>query len=659
MTLEWLAVAMLLAAALAPLGRRLRSAPGWTALVLCYGLTLSAVAWWQGTLERKQRSRAALAEKVPQQNRPGGYVTSASCKSCHPEQYASWHRSYHRTMTQLPSTESVRGNFEKVTLEYAGEKYHLERRGEEFWVDMVDPDWKYVQTLKRSDGQRAEDPASPIAPRSNKRITMLTGSHHMQAYWVASVHGNMQFNLPFTYVFHDQRWLPRNDVFLLDPSIQWIQQVWNVGCISCHSTAGQPRQDPRTKVMSTRAGELGIACEACHGPGEEHVRVNLDPARRYALHRAGSARSISSNEILRADPAGRADPTIFNPGRENHVKSSEVCGQCHAIRHNLHKEQWNQEGISFWPGHDIEARAPLVRYDGADLHAPGNEKKRSLMEGCYWTDGQVRVSGRDFSALATSGCYTRGTISCLSCHSLHQYESTSHQLARGMDGNQACLQCHGEYAARLEQHTRHRAGSSGSLCFNCHMPHTTYGLLKGIRSHTINSPSVSSSLDTGRPNACNLCHLDKSLGWTAAKLGEWYRQPVPPLTVEQTNTPAGALWLLKGDAGQRALVAWHMGWEPARMISGRAWMPRLLAETLVDPYSTVRYISHRSLKTLPGFEGFAYDYIGPVAQRGQARERAIQTWRENTRASDAWLLPEATIPDLLRQRDDRRMELLE
>jgi predicted CXXCH cytochrome family protein len=545
-------------------------------------------------------------------------------------------------MTQLATPGSVRGNFEDVTLDYAGEKYHLERRGEDYWVDMVDPDWKYVQTLKRAAGQAAEDPAGPTAPRSRKRITMLTGSHHMQAYWVASKDGNMQFNLPFTYVFHDERWLPRNDVFLLDPSIQWIQQVWNVSCLNCHSTAGQPRQDPRTKVILSRTAELGIACEACHGPAEEHIRLNLNPSRRYALH--------GSRE---------PDPTISNPARHEHFKASAACSQCHAIRHNPNKERWNMEGVSHWPGEDIESQAPLVRYDGSNLNAPGNERKRSLMEGCFWNDGQVRVSGRDFSAMATSGCYTRGKISCLSCHSMHQYQSNDDQLAREMEGNQACLQCHGDYAAKLEQHTRHRAGSSGSLCYNCHMPHTTYGLLKAIRSHTINSPSVQSSLDTGRPNACNLCHLDKSLGWTAARLNEWHRQPVPLMSADQSNVSAAATWLLKGDAGQRALIAWHMGWEPARNISGTAWMPRLLAETLVDPYSTVRYITHHSLKTLPGHERLAYDYIGPELQRAQARERVIDTWRNGPGATNALPPPDGKIDDLLRQRDNRRMELLE
>ncbi|GIT38390.1 MAG: hypothetical protein Ct9H300mP7_3110 [Verrucomicrobiota bacterium] len=36
--------------------------------------------------------------------------------------------------------------------------------------------------------------------------------------------------------------------------------------------------------------------------------------------------------------------------------------------------------------------------------------------------------------------------------------------------------------------------------------------------------------------------------------------------------------LLKGDAGQRAIAAWHMGWEPARKVSGGNWQGPWLSE---------------------------------------------------------------------------------
>jgi hypothetical protein len=104
------------------------------------------------------------------------------------------------------------------------------------------------------------------------------------------------------------------------------------------------------------------------------------------------------------------------------------------------------------------------------------------------------------------------------------------------------------------------------------MPYTTYGLLKTIRSHQISSPSVKATLETGRPDACNLCHLDKTLAWTAEYLEKWYATPKPQLGDEEQSVAASLLWLLKGDAGQRAIVAQSLGWAPAQQASGTAWI---------------------------------------------------------------------------------------
>jgi len=649
MSLEWWIASVLLVAALASIGWRSRTPVVWVSLIGVVGAAGLAMSQWQRRLTRAEASAAQLREKTPREGRPGGYVSSDSCRACHPEQYSTWHDSFHRTMTQHATPASVRGDFNDVTLPYAGKTYNLKRRGGEFLCEMVDPDWEYVEILKqRTRGDSGPIPSSLYAeaPRVEKRVGMLTGSHFMQAYWVPSEFGNMQFSLPFTYVFELARWVPRNDVFLLDPRRPWVPDVWNVNCITCHATAGQPRQDAVTAVIDSRVAELGISCESCHGPAEKHIRANADPRRRYALHRSG-----------------KADPTIFNPARADHVKSSEACGQCHAIRTKARPDEWKQEGFPFYPGGDIETCAPLHRFDKAILGVAPEDKRRHLAEGSYWSDGMVRVSGRDFSAMSASACYKRGELSCLSCHSMHQYASNDDQLVKGREGNAACVQCHTSYAAKLEQHTHHRAGSTGSLCYNCHMPHTTYGLLKAIRSHHIDSPSVQSSLDTGRPNACNLCHLDRSLGWTAAKLSEWYGKPAASLTGDHTNVPAMVTWLLSGDAGQRALAAWHFGWEPALQTSGRDWQAPFLAELLQDPYSVVRHIARRSLRRLPGFESFAYDYIGPESERAAARDRALRVWRDRP-SSNAVARPsvphdEQRISSLLRRRNDRSLELLE
>ena len=41
-----------------------------------------------------------------------GHVTSRTCQACHPDQYNSWYHSYHRSMTQVATPETVAGDFE-------------------------------------------------------------------------------------------------------------------------------------------------------------------------------------------------------------------------------------------------------------------------------------------------------------------------------------------------------------------------------------------------------------------------------------------------------------------------------------------------------------------------------------------------------------------
>jgi hypothetical protein len=124
---------------------------------------------------------------------------------------------------------------------------------------------------------------------------------------------------------------------------------------------------------------------------------------------------------------------------------------------------------------------------------------------------------------------------------------------------------------------------------------------QNIRSHQISSPSVQTTLATGRPNACNLCHLDKTLGWTAQYLDAWYGLTPPTLGDDEQSVAASLVWLLKGDAGQRAMIAQSMGWAAAQQASGAGWLAPYLALAAKDPYDAVRYIAARSQRTLPPF----------------------------------------------------------
>src|SRR5687767_13601317 len=184
---------------------------------------------------------AATGEKarVPTEGRPGGYVSSKACRDCHEEQHQTWHASYHRTMTQYATPKTVIGRFDGVRLPVKGGELRLDRRGDSFWV------------RARAGGSVKEG-----------QIGLLTGSHHMQTYWMTGRPGNTLEMLPYVFLREDRRWVPARDIFLADPRQPWVSARWNDQCLPCHVTAGQPRPGPGEDEMQTRVAELSISCEA-------------------------------------------------------------------------------------------------------------------------------------------------------------------------------------------------------------------------------------------------------------------------------------------------------------------------------------------------------------------------------------------------------------
>ena len=104
-----------------------------------------------------------------------------TCQACHPAQYDAWHRSYHRTMTQAVTPSTVLGRFDDVVLEDRGYRWHLERRGDEFWVEMPT---RSGSTNQPEAMQRLHEDWPQSPPRFEARVVMTTGSHHMQNYWI-------------------------------------------------------------------------------------------------------------------------------------------------------------------------------------------------------------------------------------------------------------------------------------------------------------------------------------------------------------------------------------------------------------------------------------------------------------------------------------------
>jgi hypothetical protein len=586
-------------------------------------------------------------------------VGSGACRACHPSEYASWQRSFHRTMTQLASPRTVLGPWAGTRLEVEGRSVELLARGDELFARLPDPDLVAAAI-------RAKNPTpNAAAPLVLRRVLLTTGSHHHQVYWVGGERGNELRLLPITYLIAEGRYVARRDAFLQPPDAAPHAIRWNSNCIACHATRGEPKLDETRDVFASAAVELGIACEACHGPGRAHVEKHRDPFRRLAT-----------------DLEHGADASIVNPALLSPERASEVCGQCHAYFVPRNEDRFWQSGFSdFSPGDALDRTRSLLVPEAAADPGSGAGSIEAAEESLFWGDGTIRVGGRELNGLERSACFERGhgerRISCLSCHSMHDSEPDD-QLRHETTVDAVCGHCHEHEASHQTEHTHHASGSAGSSCVACHMPYTSYALFTAIRSHRIDSPSARSTAETLRPNACNLCHLDRTLAWTATTLAAWYgpraTTPAAPSAAGATpsstldrasaaaledENPRALVELLAGDAATRAVVAAAFGRSEARVALGSPWQARALAELTDDPYAAVRKVACDSLRRTPGFGDFACDFTAAPASRHATRDAAVERAerlfgeRSPLASGDDRASLDARIRALVRARDDR------
>jgi len=613
--LEFIIPAVLLVIAIFPFLRTAKrsQAIGLVSLPITLGLVLGYVKYNNDWI--KDKSKETLIASTPSQTSISSpfssntYTSSQTCRACHPGEYDTWHKSYHRTMTQLAKPEAVLAEWSGTKLQYGKAQLQLEKKKDEYWVKTLRPDG---------------------SEQSRQRMTMTTGSHHLQVYWLGDVNGNLQHPFPYGWLVSDKKWAPVEDTFLRDPKSDPPNAKWNNVCIECHAVAGKPRvmaSKTGVRTAKTEVAELGISCEACHGPAREHISHYQNPLNRYKI----------KDETTVAHG-------IINPDTRkiNHRKSTQICGQCHSYQYTPNRMDRFNNGPKFLPGGELNASANTIVVKPSSFmdmtskstndikqftakHGHPYPGKKWLIDR-FWPDGMVRVTGREYNGLLDTACFQKGTMSCLSCHSMHSYHDRNNQLAPKMESNEACYKCHENLRENLTEHTHHATDSSGSNCYNCHMPHTTYGLLSAIRSHQIDSPNVATQLKTGRVNACNLCHIDKSLQWTNENLTKWYNHDTAELTEDDQKVSSVLKMSIMGDAGQRAISAWHMGWKPAREVSGNNWQSGWLLRGMNDSYSAVRYISYKALIADPRLNEIEFDYTGSLTKRTEQIQNAKDIW---------------------------------
>ena len=303
-------------------------------------------------------------------------------------------------------------------------------------------------------------------------------------------------------------------------------------CAECHSTDLVKNFDPQTGRYDTTWSEINVACEACHGPGREHVawaRARKD----------GKAAAVTGNGLAVALDERKGVSWVPVPANGNAQRSTprttsreiDVCARCHARAARISDRY-------------AYGRSPL------DTH-----RLSRLEEGLYWDDGQMRDEVYNWGSFVQSKMHAKG-VTCSDCHD-------PHSLALRRPGNDVCAGCHQPVKYDTVAHTHHAKGTPGASCPACHMPTTTYMVVDPRHDHSMRIPRPDLSKKLGMPNACNNCHAQKTPQWAADAIVKWtgrtpigYQNFAEALHAGTVGSPGarGALMTIIEDRAQPAIV---------------------------------------------------------------------------------------------------------
>ena len=342
--------------------------------------------------------------------------------------------------------------------------------------EFVIGDRRYRAAVGPSDGFVLES-----GPEGEKKhsIAQVLGGKNVYYFLTPSLRGRLQV-LPLAYDVRRREWFDtaasalRRHAGVEDAPLRWTHRAFsfNTSCYSCHVSQISKNYDLETDTYQTRWLEPGINCETCHGPAGVHLRE---------ANSASYPKSANRDDIVRA-------------GSLTADQKNTLCGSCHAKMIPI--------SAGYRPGGDFWDHFDLVTLESLD----------------YFPDGRDLGENYTFTSWSLSPCVRSGRLDCLHCHT----SSGRLRFTEG-DPNQVCLPCHQDIVRKSSEHSRHRRGSEADRCISCHMPKTEFARMRRT-DHSMLAPAPAASRSFGSPNACDLCHQDRSSDWSDNWVRRWYRR---------------------------------------------------------------------------------------------------------------------------------------
>lgn len=387
------------------------------------------------------------------------YSGSESCIECHERFYELWSPSHHGKAMQIVDNLFLKENI----LPLSGE---FELEGKKYRIVQEDSSLVMLEN------------SGSVSTRFI--VEWALGGKNVYYFLTPLEKGKLQ-TIPLAYNLNKREWYnnPESairhfpDAEVPDEALPWKDRMYtfNTSCYSCHVSQLSTNFDLKSDSYKTTWKEAGINCETCHGPSAEHVAL---------------FKSLKEGDEIPKDIRLIVTKT-FSPGQHN-----SSCAPCHAKMQPI--------TASFMPGDRY--------YDNYSL--------TTLENNDFYPDGRDLGENYTMTGWGMNQCVINSEMHCVTCHT-----SSGRYRFKGENTNNACLPCHETRVNDVVAHSHHDAGTDGAMCVNCHMPKTEFGNM--IRSdHSFRPPMPLASFEFDSPNACNICHDDKSTKWAVDNVNEWH-----------------------------------------------------------------------------------------------------------------------------------------
>lgn len=547
---------------------------------------------------------------------PGDYVKPKTCVECHKEQFQAWTDSPHAKMNQTASQESVIGDFQEGTIEYDGGRMRSFAQDGRFFMETTRGKDERTYQITRTIGSRffqyyvgkvvAGDP--------------LPGQSHLVC---SDDHPLWEVVLPFGFWLKKEQWVPVYDVFEFvdddrtqasdeneyDVYGNFQVKPYYFHCGRCHTTMPEGYRmlwDPNPELFRKPRMHLSLwkyleetIDEMAPGvdphpnlDGSSLGSLIQDYCREYGPDHAAtlgiSCESCHYGGRVHAESEGKikphfttSSPHLSVPGRKagsvgrNALNVNLTCSKCHSALRRVHPS------------------------------------------------GEIAKNSSEFLDAVQGTCYS--VAKCSSCHDPHEATGRVWPKTPEQD-DQSCIACHEKYSSpeKIAAHTHHPVSSSGSRCMNCHMPKVTEGLQDLVRTHRIDSPTRDEVVYEGGVNACNLCHLEKSMEWTVKHFTSWYGREYDWKRIKKgpgsSKEPTGRVWL--SDENDKVSLA-AIG---AAKQQKAKWLLPELVNKLDDPLLIHRQFAMDTIESITGrqLDSMGYQFWLTPEERTESLMEALR-----------------------------------